>query len=340
VAITPVIERTQGSAYAGLLRQVKDAGLLDRRRGYYLWKTAVTVGLFLGGWVAFVLLGDTWWTLAVAAFLAFAFTQVGFLGHDAGHKQMFSSARVNYTLGILLGNLAIGLSYGWWVDKHNRHHSHPNHEGKDPDVGTGGALSFSAETALKKRGVVRFIARHQRALFLPLLLLEGANLHVSSIRALVSRGVRNRTLEALLLGLHFVAYVALLLVVLSPLKALVFLIVQQGLFGVYLGLSFAPNHKGMPMLTADEEKDYLRRQVLTSRNVRGGVLVDFALGGLNYQIEHHLFPNMPRPNLRRSQAMIRSYCEEHGVSYLETSLVRSYAQALNHLHEVGSPLRA
>jgi fatty acid desaturase len=96
----------------------------------------------------------------------------------------------------------------------------------------------------------------------------------------------------------------------------------------------------MPMLAADDQTDFLRRQVLTSRNVRGGPLVDFALGGLNYQIEHHLFPSMPRPNLRRAQALIRAFCHEHGIPYCETSLVRSYAMALRHLHEVGQPLRA
>jgi fatty acid desaturase len=128
--------------------------------------------------------------------------------------------------------------------------------------------------------------------------------------------------------------------VLSPVKAVVFILVQQALFGLYLGLSFAPNHKGMPVLSKDDETDFLRRQVMTSRNVRGGWLVDFALGGLNYQIEHHLFPSMPRPNLRHSRAIVRAYCERHGVAYLETTLIRSYGQALRHLHEVGQPLRS
>jgi fatty acid desaturase len=95
----------------------------------------------------------------------------------------------------------------------------------------------------------------------------------------------------------------------------------------------------MPILTADDQSDFLRRQVLTSRNVRGSMLVDFALGGLNYQIEHHLFPSMPRPNLRRSQAIVRDFCRQHGLAYCETTLLRSYAQALQHLHDVGRPLR-
>ncbi len=336
---TATIDAPRGSDYSALLREVKGAGLLNRRRGYYIAKMIVTGALLVGGWAAFVGLGDSWWQLIVAAFLSFVFAQLGFIGHDAGHRQIFRTGRANYVAGILHGNLAIGLSYGWWVDKHNRHHAHPNHEERDPDVKIG-ALAFTTAQAGAKTGLVRFIARHQRYFFLPLLLLEAVQLHVSSVRALAHRGLRHRPSETVLLALHLIGYLTLLLMVLSPLKALVFLIVQQGLFGLYLGLSFAPNHKGMPMLTAGEEADYLRRQVLTSRNVRGSWLFDYLLGGLNYQIEHHLFPSMPRPNLRRSQPLVRAFCQQHGVSYLETSLVRSYAQALRHLHAVGQALRA
>ena len=91
----------------------------------------------------------------------------------------------------------------------------------------------------------------------------------------------------------------------------------------------------MPILDAGDQSDFLRRQVLTSRNVRGGRLVDFALGGLNYQIEHHLFPSMPRPNLRRSQALIEAFCRQSDVTYSQSSLVGSYVLALRHLNAVG-----
>jgi fatty acid desaturase len=118
----------------------------------------------------------------------------------------------------------------------------------------------------------------------------------------------------------------------------VFILVQQGLLGFYLGCSFAPNHKGMPILAASDKTDFLRRQVLTSRNVRGGWLTDFALGGLNYQIEHHLFPSMPRPNLRRAQELVAAFCADRGVAYTQTSLLGFYAQALGHPAAVGSEL--
>jgi fatty acid desaturase len=329
---------SRGSPYAELSRRIQQAGLLARRSRYYIWKIAVTGLLLAAGWTAFVLVGNSWWQLGTAAFLAFVFTQLGFVGHDAGHRQIFTSRRANYVLGVLHGNLAIGLSYGWWVDKHNRHHAHPNQEGKDPDIDIG-ALAFTVAQAGGRGRFAAFVYRYQAYLFFPLLLLEAISLHVESVRALVRRASGPRAWESALFAIHVVGYLVVVFAVLSPVKALVFIAVHQGLFGLYLGCSFAPNHKGMAMLDADDRSDFLRRQVLTSRNVRGGRLVDFLLGSLNYQIEHHLFPSMPRPNLRRAQALVRDFCEQHGLAYCQTGLISSYAQALRHLHEVGrSPL--
>jgi fatty acid desaturase len=74
--------------------------------------------------------------------------------------------------------------------------------------------------------------------------------------------------------------------------------------------------------------------------VRGGWFTDLLLGGLNYQIEHHLFPNMPRANLHRARALVRSYCAAHGITYTETTLLASYAPVVRHLHALGAPLPA
>jgi fatty acid desaturase len=324
----------RGSDYAGLSRQVKQAGLLERRRWSYTWRIAVVVALLAAGWGAFVLVGDSWWQLAVAVFLGVMFTQLGFLGHDAGHRQISGSRRVSRILGVLLGNLGIGLSYGWWVDKHNRHHAHPNTEGADPDIGMR-VLAFTETQARASKGWSRAVFRYQAYLFFPMLIGEALSVHVAGVRSLASRDSGTRPAEAALLGIHFVGYLTAVFLVLSPVKAVVFILVQQGVFGVYLGAAFAPNHKGMPILSPDDRSDFLRRQVLTSRNVRGGWLTDLALGGLNYQIEHHLFPSMPRPALRRSQPLIMEFCQQHGLPYCEASLVGSYAQALRHLAIVG-----
>jgi fatty acid desaturase len=324
--------------YTQLSRQIKQAGLLDRRRGWYGARIGLNLALLAGGWAAFALLGESWWQLAVAVYLAVVSTQLAFVGHDAGHRQIFRSRRANDLVGLVHANLLVGVSFDWWVGKHNRHHSNPNHEDLDPDISIT-ALAFTPGQASAKRGLVRMIARHQAWLFFPLLLLEAAHLHLASAKAVIRGSGRANAVEGLLLLAHVAGYVTALALVLSPLQAVAFGVVHQGLFGLYLGCAFAPNHKGMPTLTRDEELDFLRRQVLTSRNVAGSRLVDFVLGGLNYQIEHHLFPNMPRPNLRRAQPLIRAFCQQHDLPYTEASMFGSYGQAVRHLHAVGAPLR-
>lgn len=112
------------------------------------------------------------------------------------------------------GNLLNGLSYTWWVDKHNAHHAHPNDLTSDPDVHPG-ALVFDADQALGRRGLAGWLTRHQAWLFFPLLTLEAMNLHVSSVRALMHPGARHRGLEWALLVVHVAAYVALLVTALT-----------------------------------------------------------------------------------------------------------------------------
>ncbi|MFB9831208.1 fatty acid desaturase family protein [Actinoallomurus acaciae] len=332
----------RGSDYAVLARQVKNAGMLERRPGYYAVKIAANLAALGLAGAVFVLLGRSWWQMFVAAFLGIVFTQIAFVGHDAGHRQIAGSRRVNDLLGLLHGNLLIGLSYGWWVTKHNRHHANPNHEFRDPDV-TNGAIAFTSDhVRARRRWAARALARHQAYLFFPMLLFEGVNLHVASVRALFGDDMgrnRSKPVEALLLGTHLAGYLTALLVVLTPVQALVFFVVHQCVFGFYMGCAFAPNHKGMPTVRETDKLDYLRRQVLTSRNIRGSRFVDFVLGGLNYQIEHHLFPSMPRPSLRRAQELVRAHCGHHGLTYHESSVLGSYGQVLRHLHAVGAPLR-
>lgn len=337
---TSTAEPRAGSDFAPLLRAVREQGLLDRRIGWYAAGTTANLLALAGTVAAMVLVGDSWWTVLLAVPLAVLWARTAFFGHDAGHAQITRGKRAGRAVGLLHSNLLLGLSYGWWNDKHNRHHANPNHVDKDPDVGVG-ALVWTQQQAEQRAGFARWLTRNQARLFLPMLLLEGIALKVYGFQDLKRQAPRERAVEGLLLVAHLVGYAALLLSVLSPGRALVFALVHHALFGLHLGLTFAPNHKGMEMPDPDGEGwGHLRRQVLTSRNVRGGLVTDWALGGLNYQIEHHLFPNMPRPHLRLAQPLVRAHCAAVGIPYAETSLLDSYRQAFRHMHEVGAPLRS
>ena len=174
---------------------------------------------------------------------------------------------------------------------------------------------------------------------MPLLFLEALNLHMASIIHLAQRRDRGVIIEAPLLtanvGLFFVGP----FLVMGVWQAVVFVAVTQTAFGFYLGASFLTNHVGMPVQSAADDLDYLRRQILTSRNLRQRVVTGFMVGGLDAQIERHLFPTMPRANLKRARKLVRSFCDDESISYTEASPWRAYADVFAHLWTTGAPLR-
>ena len=107
------------------------------------------------------------------------------------------------------------------------------------------------------------------------------------------------------------------------------------IFGFFMGAAFAPNHKGMPLVPRDAKIDFFERQVLTSRNITGSWLKDNLMGGLNYQVEHHLFPSMARPYLRRAHKIVRDYCIDKQVAFTEMNLLPSYGVIIRYLNKVG-----
>jgi fatty acid desaturase len=326
-------------AFLEVSAQARDQGLLKRAPWFYLILGAGLAIALLGAGTGFVLLGHSWWQLAIAAVLGILLTQVAFITHEAAHRTIFASGPRNDRLARLLASGVVGMSYSWWDSKHSRHHGNPNKVGKDPDIAMD-TISFIEEDAETATGLKRWITQRQGWLFFPLLSLEGINLHYQGIKHLTQRGhVRGRWVELSLIAARFAIFLGLLFWLLPVGMAFAFLGVQLVVFGVYMGASFAPNHKGMPIIGANERLDFFSKQVRTSRNIRGGWWATVMFGGLNYQVEHHLFPNMARPYLARARKIVKAKCAELDVPYTETSLGRSYAIVVDYLNRVGLAAR-
>jgi fatty acid desaturase len=328
--------RKPGSSFTALTRQVHELGLMRRRYGYY-WTKLVGAVLAIAGWVAgFIWLGDSWLQLISAAALGVLMTQIAFLGHDAAHRQMFKSGRWNDWVSLIVANLFVGISYGWWQSKHTRHHAKPNTEGADPDIALSAIAMTPAMANRHQNPLMRWLVARQGWYFFPLLLLEGASLHWDGINRVFGRGkVERRWVEMTFLAIRLGGLFTLAFVVLPPGMAAAFLAVQLAMFGFYMGFSFAPNHIGMPLVSPKLKLDFLRRQVLMSRNITGGPLMSVFMGGLNYQIEHHLFPSMARPHLRKVQSLVAAHCAAEGVPYTQTNLWSAYHSVIRYLNTVG-----
>lgn len=325
-------------SYSNVSEVVREAGLMRRASWFYALTGALVLLAFGGAVTGFILLGNSWFQLLIAGALGLIFTQTAFLAHEAAHRQILATGPANDRLARVLAGL-IGMSYSWWDSKHSRHHANPNRVGKDPDIEVD-TISFLEEDAVEARGLRRFITMWQGWLFFPLLTLEGLNLHLHSFRYLFRREtIRGRWIELAIIAARFVVLLVPVFMILPLGMAFAFLGVQFAVFGVYMGASFAPNHKGMPVIAHDAKLDFFSKQVRTSRNIRGGWWATIMMGGLNYQVEHHLFPSMARPYLAKTRVIVKEYCESLGVPYTETSLVRSYAIVIEYLNRVGLSAR-
>ncbi len=330
-----------GMDYVALRKEVIDAGLLERQYGYYAFKMVFNFALLALGIFILATVDNFALQLLNAAFLAFVFTQFGFIMHDAVHKGIFKGDLKNKLVGIITGSLIINISSSSWAYTHNKHHANPNQVDEDPDINMP-ILAFSEEQALKKKGLAKLIVKYQAYLwFLIVLLVPGFSVPIGTTKMLVNN-LRDREWKSYIAeGVFHVAglalYFGLLIGFLGWWKAGVFAVIHHLLAGLYMGTTFATNHKAMPLVK--EKLDFLRAQVLTARNVRSNPIVDLWTGGLNYQIEHHLFPTMPRNNLGKARAIVKPFCEKVGVEYYETGFFRTYKEILQHLHKVSSVLR-
>jgi fatty acid desaturase len=284
------------------------------------------------------------WVVLDGVLLAIASAQTVLLAHDAAHGAAFAHAgRVGRLMPHVLIGLFAGGSASWWRQSHNTHHALSNDRARDPDIAYP-VVAFDLEQARQKRPWARTLMRHQHWLvwlFTPVVAL---NLRVYSALWLVRRMARRdrtarRALELSAMLLHWALYLALLASTLPPATALALAALHQGLFGTYLAIITSSNHWGMPMPDA-ETLTFLEHQVVTSRNIRGGAIVRFLYGGLDAQIEHHLFVALARPRLFEARSIVRAFCEERSIAYVERTPFEAMKDVYASLRAVARELSA
>ncbi|RKP00707.1 hypothetical protein CXG81DRAFT_12907 [Caulochytrium protostelioides] len=312
------------------------------------------------------------WTLlyrgqgSVLSMLAFGvltglfWQQTGWLSHDVLHHQLWTSRRLNHLTGTFLGNVLQGLSIGWWGHKHSNHHSTPNVHLSDPDIDTMPFLAWS-EMALELFNDVReptaaaFMVSHQPILYFPLLGLARMSWAYQSIiwqfakgridgdtsAAGIFRFPTATVLELAGLILHWTWNIVGVWYCVGWVRTLPVLFFSQIIGGILLAVVFSLNHNGMKILTREESQitNHYELAVVTGRNVHGSALSTWFTGGLNYQIEHHMFPTLPRHRLSGIAEEVHSLCKKHHVPYHSTGLFSGLAEVVNRLARISQEAR-
>ncbi|KAI8622461.1 delta-6 fatty acid desaturase [Chytriomyces sp. MP71] len=318
-------------------------GCFESSKLYYLFKVASTLSICLTSAALVINYGRTSTLAVIVAGLLMAvfWQQSGWLAHDFLHHQVFKNRMYNDAVGYMVGNVWQGFSVSWWKDKHCTHHSVPNVHGEDPDINTMPFLAWS-EHALeffsdfKDADVSRFLIANQPILFFPILGVARLAWCSSSIRFQFGDKVVSppkALLEKTTLALHWAWFLTLTFGFCSPLRALLFFFLAECGCGLLLAFVFTVNHNGMPVYTASEAKkfDFYELQILTGRDVISNSFSDWFTGGLNYQVEHHMFPTLPRHHFHKVQPLVEELCKKHNVPFHKTTLIGGMGEILGRL---------
>ena len=294
---------------AALHDAVTDAGLMERCPRYYTLQIATILGIAFAGALLLTLCHSAIVRSLCAPLFGFVSVQLAFLGHDLAHGQITSNARAKRRYGLLIGNFLTGISHTWWLDDHRAHHSYPNDPERDPTA----------------RILTKWLVKcpYLYILVAPV----GALSPLVASLAFILRSVRQRRAEAASVAVHYFAFLGVTFAILPPVVAAVFILLFYLSFGMYLAIVETPNHRGRPLQYHSDADPFAARQGLATGNIESSRWQDYFYGGLNFHIEHHLFPTMPRPQLRRASDISRSFLTNEGIPYQTASLLDCYREA-------------
>jgi len=311
---------------------VRALGLDRPATGRLLLELGVHVAL-LGLGVAGFLLLEPWSLRAPALGLAL----LGHVGvttnaHVWAHRAGSRSRRFDDVVAFFAGNLVSGISYLFWHDKHNRrHHGAPNVRGVDPDHDFAPFVALTELDVAARGGPARLWYRWQwlalpvlLVAMIPLMKLEGVGFAARELRAGRRRGVA--LLDLSTLAMSAIAWWGLPLAVGTLGDAVVLNAAREAFLSYAFFAIFAPAH--MPheavFLGRHLTDDVVLAQTITTIDYRVSRIVGFFLSGLQYQLEHHLLPDVSHVHYRRIQPIVEAACRDHGYPYR----VRSWPEAL------------
>ena len=320
--------------YPTLRKLVEEQGLLNKTPWYYTRTTLLLIILFTGAWIIYYSFQNFYLQMGIVCLLGFLSFQFGLLGHDAGHRAVSRKQWLNKMLGHACLTIVNGVSIQHWESKHNAHHKSPNYNPGDPDIEQ--VFAYDEKQARSRKGLLRWITKYQIAFFVPLHALSVFDMTRNSFQYVILKcPLKRKVIELTGLLLHIALWIGIPGYFIGFWKAILLYAIGTLVRGLYASLVFVPNHVGMPLVSPDTNLSYSQKQLIATRNLTPSLVKDYLFGGLNYQIEHHLFPNMPRKHLKKAKILVEKYCQESKIPYKETGFFTCYKEVFTHMHRVG-----
>lgn len=313
--------------YRKLVAEFTKMGLFEKK-GHGVFFTLSLVTLLFAVSVFGIFYSDsTWVHLGCGGLMGFMWIQSGWIGHDSGHYQVMTNRRYNRIVQTLSGNCVAGISIAWWKWNHNAHHIACNSLEFDPDLQHmpffavssklfNSLTSYFYDRKMNFDSATRFLISYQHWTFYPVMCFARINLYAQSISLLLSnRKVPNRGLEILGLVVFWIWYPFLVSCLPNWGERVMFVLASFSVTGIQ-HVQFCLNHFSSSVyLGLPSGDDWFEKQTEGTLNISCSSWMDWFHGGLQFQIEHHLFPRLPRCQLRNVSPFIKELCKKHNLPY-------------------------
>ncbi|KAF1951208.1 delta 8-(E)-sphingolipid desaturase [Byssothecium circinans] len=348
-SVDPETQRAIVAEYRALHQRIKDAGLFNCPYGEYA-KDSVRYGLLFG---AFLYLVYVKWYLTSALFLGLFWQQIMFSAHDAAHQGITANFVTDTLIGAFIADFCCGLSIGWWKSSHNVHHLITNMPEHDPDL-QNIPLFTTTPTYMKSilssfynwrfvwDAACDFMIPYQKYTYYPIMALARFNLYMLSWLHLVSPRAAQlgaawwtRPVEILFMACYWYLFgYQLLWLTLPDWPTRVAFVFVSHMMTIVLHVQITLSHWAMPTADLGPTESFPQRQLRTTMDVDCPPWLDFFHGGLQFQAVHHLFPRIPRHNLRKAQVLVREFCDKTNLKYHCYGFVEGNGIVLSRLEEL------
>lgn len=331
--------------------ELMKARAFESSKLYYAFKIASNAAILAAAVAAILVLNGFAGAIIGGVLMALFWQQSAFLAHDFLHHQVFTNRSYNNLGGLFFGNIWQGFSTSWWKAKHNHHHASTNvvhtQAGGDPDIMTMPFLLWSEKIiegdTEDLKDLPKFMVRYQKFFYLPLnaaarisWLLQSLLFQLEPVHKYVG-GLRMKIAEISTMAIHYLSVAFITSLLETATSRIVFQLTCQSLGGIFLAIIFTVGHYAMEMFTSEEmsDTDFVRLQVHSTCNITPTVFNTWFSGGLAYQVEHHIWPTLPRHSLPLASKILRRFCSKHNIPYTVKGLIEGNLTVFRLLSQIG-----
>ncbi|XP_049747715.1 fatty acid desaturase 2-like protein FADS2B [Elephas maximus indicus] len=337
----PSQERNKNSQlvedFREMRRLLEAKNMFKANLGFYFLHLAQILILEALAWLLVWNFGSCWTvTILISFLLTISQAQSSFLQHDVGHLCVFKKSKWNHLMHKFVMCHLKGFSTNWWNYQHSQHHVKPNIYPKDPDINMGPLFVVGdlqpVKYGKKKMKYINYEKQHLYFYMILLPLLMPVYFNLQSMQAVY---LQRYWVDMAWISSFYIRY----FITFGPF---------YGIFGTVLliyfvkllespWIAYVTQMSHIPMkMSLEENWDWFSTQVLTTCNVEQSFFNDWFTGHLNFQIEHHLFPTMPRHNYHKVAPLVRSLCAKHGLQYVKKPLLQAFGDIVRTLKKSGA----